>query len=123
MCIRDRLKGALTGKSANAEYTAEPSGDPRRASEGPVESVVVTGSQVISDITRSPTPLITILGEQLRQTTPSSVADALLKLPAFAGSLSPRSAGGSGSMAGMNVLNPVSYTHLRAHETPEHLVC
>jgi len=99
------LKGALTGKSANAEYTAEPSGDPRRASEGPVESVVVTGSQVISDITRSPTPLITILGEQLRQTTPSSVADALLKLPAFAGSLSPRSAGGSGSMAGMNVLN------------------
>src|SRR5678815_262747 len=28
------------------------------------------------------------------------------------------------SMAGvLNVLDPVSYTHLRAHETPEHLVC
>eukprot|EP00658_Telonema_sp_P-2_P002005 TRINITY_DN10756_c0_g1_i2.p1 TRINITY_DN10756_c0_g1~~TRINITY_DN10756_c0_g1_i2.p1 ORF type:complete len:127 (-),score=50.15 TRINITY_DN10756_c0_g1_i2:73-453(-) len=23
----------------------------------------------------------------------------------------------------VDVLNPVSYTHLRAHETPEHLVC
>ena len=22
-----------------------------------------------------------------------------------------------------NILKPVSYTHLRAHETPEHLVC
>ena len=23
----------------------------------------------------------------------------------------------------MNAFTPVSYTHLRAHETPEHLVC
>ena len=23
----------------------------------------------------------------------------------------------------IDLLNPVSYTHLRAHETPEHLVC
>ena len=24
---------------------------------------------------------------------------------------------------GQGALNPVSYTHLRAHETPEHIVC
>ena len=29
----------------------------------------------------------------------------------------------SGSRKGRIVAQPVSYTHIRAHETPEHLVC
>jgi iron complex outermembrane receptor protein len=99
------LLGFLAGNSANAQDVSPLSGNSQNASEIPVESVVVTGSRVISDVSRSPTPLTAISNEQLLQTTPTSIADALLKLPAFEGSLSPRSAGGSGTMAGMNVLN------------------
>src|SRR5678816_134089 len=29
----------------------------------------------------------------------------------------------SGNLVVLGIVNPVSYTHLRAHETPEHLVC
>ena len=31
--------------------------------------------------------------------------------------------GGAGDMGKAIAIQPVSYTHLRAHETPEHLVC
>lgn len=93
------------GSPARAEDAAAPADDFQSTYVGPIESVVVTGSRVISNATRSPTPLTAISNVQLLETTPSSVADALLKLPVFEGSLSPRSAGPSGAMAGMNVLN------------------
>ena len=47
------------------------------------ESVVVTGSRVISNIANSPTPLTAISNEELMQMTPTSVSDALLKMPVF----------------------------------------
>src|SRR3954463_4136201 len=48
-----------------------------------VESVVVTGSRVISDAANSPTPLTVITTQQLLATTPSNLSDALNKLPVF----------------------------------------
>jgi hypothetical protein len=41
-----------------------------RAQQENVESVTVTGSRVISDITLSPTPITAVSAEQLQSTTP-----------------------------------------------------
>jgi iron complex outermembrane receptor protein len=70
-----------------------------------VESVVVTGSRVISDIANSPTPLTVVSTEQLAATTPSDIPDALNKLPIFLGSQSGRSTSSASSNAAGNVLN------------------
>lgn len=69
------------------------------------ESVVVTGSRVISDIANSPTPLTVVSTEQLAATTPSNVPDALNKLPVFLGSQSGRNVNNASSNSVGNVLN------------------
>jgi len=56
------------------------------------ETVVVTGSRTISNIANSPTPLTTLSASDLSQMTPTSVADALVKMPVFTGSSFPRQA-------------------------------
>jgi len=53
-----------------------------------VESVVVTGSRVISDAANSPTPLTIISADDLKATAPASLPDGLNKLPVFQGSQS-----------------------------------
>jgi outer membrane receptor protein involved in Fe transport len=63
----------------------------QNASPG-TETVVVTGSRVISNIANSPTPLTTLSASDLSQMTPTSVADALVKMPVFTGSTFPRQA-------------------------------
>jgi iron complex outermembrane receptor protein len=56
------------------------------AGPAPSESIVVTGSRVISDAANSPTPVTMISTKQLRDTTPANLADGLNKLPIFQGS-------------------------------------
>ena len=51
-----------------------------------LESIIVTGSRVISDAANSPTPVTLISSKQLHDTTPSNLADGLNKLPIFQGS-------------------------------------
>jgi outer membrane receptor protein involved in Fe transport len=70
-----------------------------------VESVVVTGSRVISDAANSPTPLTIVSTEQLLATTPTNIADGLNKLPVFMGSSSQRSISNSDHNGSGNVLN------------------
>jgi outer membrane cobalamin receptor len=50
------------------------------------ESVVVTGSRVISDAANSPTPLTIVSTADLLATTPTDIPDGLNKLPIFQGS-------------------------------------
>src|ERR1041384_3557612 len=69
-----------------------------------VEQVTVTGSRVISDITLSPTPLTVVTAEQLQQTTPTNVPDALNKLPVFIGGRTPRSQDNGSRNTSGNVL-------------------
>ena len=45
----------------------------------PSESIVVSGSRVISDAGASPTPVTMVSAKQLRETTPSNLAGKLLK--------------------------------------------
>jgi len=74
----------------------------------PVETVVVTGSRVISDITQSPTPITAVSADQLATTTPTTIPDALRKLPDFIGGSSPRSQGngsGNGSSSSLSLRN------------------
>jgi outer membrane receptor protein involved in Fe transport len=52
----------------------------------PSESIIVTGSRVISDAGSSPMPVTIVSTKQLRDTTPSNLADGLNKLPIFQGS-------------------------------------
>ena len=88
----------LCGTSLAALSTA-------RAQEA-TESVVVTGSRVISNVANSPTPLTEVSSEQLLATTPSgNIPDALNKLPIFNGSVSVRNSTNAGSNATGSVLN------------------
>ena len=56
------------------------------------ESVVVTGSRVITNIANSPTHLTALSNVELTQMTPTSVGDALVKLPVLSASVFPRQA-------------------------------
>lgn len=71
----------------------------------PVESVVVTGSRVISDISNSPTPLTVVSTEDLAKTTPTDISDALNKLPVFVGSSDLRTVGSASANSVGDVLN------------------
>jgi iron complex outermembrane receptor protein len=82
-----------------------------------IETVVVTGSLVISDATRSPTPLTTMSAEQLSATSPTNIPDGLNKLPIFQGSVQIKRAGdgtggfSAGGAQGGNV--PTNVLNLR----------
>ena len=66
-----------------------------------VEEVVVTGSRVIQNGNNSPTPVTVATTAQLQSTTPSTIADALYKLPVFAtNSAQTRNPGNSGGNSG-----------------------
>ena len=70
-----------------------------------IETVTVTGSRVISDIANSPTPLTVVTAEQMQSTTPTTIPDALNKLPVFYGSNSQRTSSNAASNSSGNVLN------------------
>ncbi len=71
----------------------------------PSESIIVTGSRVISDAANSPTPVTIVSSKQLRDTTPGNLADGLNKLPVFQGSqMLGRPGDGQGNYSS-NVLN------------------
>src|SRR4051812_1177804 len=69
------------------------------------ETVVVTGSRVISDIANSPTPITAVSTEQLLTTTPSTIADGLNKLPVFQNSASSRNLSSGGGNSSGDFLN------------------
>jgi outer membrane receptor protein involved in Fe transport len=74
--------------------------------EQPVlETVIVTGSRVISDAANSPTPVTLISTKQLHDTTPSNLADGLNKLPIFQGSQTIGRPGDGSQNYSSNVLN------------------
>ncbi len=70
-----------------------------------VETVTVTGSRIISDITQSPTPLTVVTADQLLANTPTDIPDALSKLPVFFGNRSQRNVQNASSNGTGNVLN------------------
>jgi iron complex outermembrane recepter protein len=53
-----------------------------------VESVVVSGSRLVTNGAQAPTPVTVVSSEQLQLAAPRNVVDGLLQLPVFKGSLS-----------------------------------
>ena len=74
-------------------------------SQSAVESVVVTGSRVITDVANSPTPITAVSTDQLLTTTPTNLSDALNKLPIFQNSSSNRNLTNAGSNGAGEFLN------------------
>lgn len=62
-----------------------------------VEEVVVTGSRAIRDGAQAPTPVTVVSAEQLQQSQPGLIGEALNVLPAFRGSTRPTT-GGTGAV-------------------------
>lgn len=80
--------------------------DSAAAQTDPADVVVVTvtGSRLIKTNEKSPTPITAITTDQLAQTTPSDVPDALNKLPQIVGGRTPRTQGNGANNNGGNVL-------------------
>ncbi len=70
--------------------------------------MVVTGSRVITNGFAQPTPVTVLSMEQMRQTAPDSLSDAILQLPQFRSSFAPATSAfnpGSTSNAGASFVN------------------
>jgi iron complex outermembrane recepter protein len=98
---------ALLASLFSAPVCAQAQPAPARGQATPesTETVVVTGSRVISDIANSPTPITAVSTDQLLATTPSTVADGLNKLPIFQNSASSRNLSSGGGNSSGDFLN------------------
>lgn len=76
--------------------------------------VVVTGSRVVTNGNRAPTPITTVATETLLQATPSNIPDALKTLPQFGISSGQRNASLAG---GNNSANTLSLRNFGAQRT------
>ena len=91
---------------AQAAQPAAPAVAAAEETDALAAEMVVTGSRLLNSGTISPTPLTTVSTTDLLQTTPSILADALYKLPVFAGlPAQQRNPGNSGGNSGANGLN------------------
>ncbi len=72
---------SLVALAAGSAALAQTSADPAMAN---VEGVVVTGSRTVTTGNSAPTPVTVVSAEKLMATTPSTLADAVVRLPAFA---------------------------------------
>ncbi|MHB1205415.1 MAG: TonB-dependent receptor domain-containing protein [Rhodospirillaceae bacterium] len=73
-----------------------------------IEEIVVTGTQILRDGYTSPTPLTVVGVQDIETAAPNNLSDYLGKMPALAGSSSPRSSGnsvsdGNGGVAALNL--------------------
>jgi outer membrane receptor protein involved in Fe transport len=82
-----------------------------------VTEVIVTGSRVVTDGTRAPTPVTVVSSDQLIKAAPRSLVDGMLQLPNFKGSPSVQSQG-----TGTTGSNGAAYLNLRGLGTQRTLV-
>jgi outer membrane receptor protein involved in Fe transport len=90
----------LAAGSVAAQETAAPGGDT-------LGEVTVTGSRIVRDGYEAPTPVSVLGTEQLNRMAVTNIADAVNRLPVFAGSVNPRnsSTNVSSGTGGVNNLN------------------
>jgi len=81
---------------------------PAAAQGDNVESVVVSGSRLVTDGAQAPTPVTVVSTEQLQLAAPRNVVDGLLQLPVFKGSLSV-----ANQSTGTTASNGADYLNLR----------
>ncbi|MES1200536.1 MAG: TonB-dependent receptor plug domain-containing protein, partial [Pseudomonadota bacterium] len=93
--------GVAWAQESGAQSTATQGQTQQNASD---DVITITGSRVITDITRSPTPITSVSVADLAVTTPSDLPDALNKLPQIIGGRTPRTQGNGANNNGGNVL-------------------
>jgi iron complex outermembrane receptor protein len=86
--FRSRIAcGALLSVSALAIAAVTSSAFAQSGNEN-VESVIVSGSRLVTNGAQAPTPVTVVSTEQLQLAAPRNVVDGLLQLPVFKGSVS-----------------------------------
>ena len=89
-----------------AQATPAPANQGATADQGAgQQEITITGSRVITDNLRSPTPITSVSVAEITKTTPSDIADALNKLPEIIGGRTPRTQGNGSTNNGGNVLS------------------
>ena len=99
--LQDGANGFVIRAKTHRFATPRAETDPPMA----VERVVVTGSRIIFDSQKSPTPIIGLPAQQLLSTTRRTLPDALNKLPVFQGSTTARGTNNASVNSAGNVLN------------------
>lgn len=92
---------AMAQDEAQPQAAATPA-DQAKSSD---ETIVVTGSRVITNGNNFPTPVTVVTTQQLSAVTPSNIPDGLNKLPIFSGSRSQSTTGSQDVNSGGNYLN------------------
>ncbi len=74
-----------------------------------LEEIIVTGSRIVQNGNNMPTPVTVVSAEQLLQTTPKTIVEALQQLPVFSGgrnqTTQPGNGGGNGVGRNLNLRN------------------
>lgn len=78
----------IAGPALAQDSTPQETAD-ANSSEVDAASIIVTGTRIVRDGYTAPTPVTVATTEDLMKSTPSSIPDALNKLPQFGNSLSP----------------------------------
>jgi len=88
----------------------------QQSEDEPLQELVITGSRVIREGMSSPTPVTSLSSDELLQSNPQSIAQALALLPAMGTSTTPKSIGGR------STLGPGSFLNLRNLGSTRNLV-
>ena len=101
------IKHSAVAPSASPAPSEQGAGVEPQASEASPAEIVVTGSRIIQNGSKAPTPVSVVTEEEIAKAAPVTVADYVNQLPALSGSTTPRTAGGGigGGTAGANLLN------------------
>ena len=103
----DRLAAALLAATATPALAQTPTPAPtaQPADDAQIPDVVVTGTRLQGTATAQPTPVVRNEADTLLRAQPLGIAEALIQLPQFSGSVSPRARQGNPTDGRGNFLN------------------
>jgi len=111
------LAGTVTAQTPLTSDQAVPASAETGAAPTGNDEIIVTGSRLATDGTKTPTPVTVASAEQLQLSAPRTLTEALTQLPAFKGSVGVQTQG-----TGTTGNNGASYLNLRGLGTSRTLV-
>jgi len=82
---------AFSASATMAQETSPQPDEGDAAGDSAAEQIIVTGTRLISNGFSAPTPVTVVTGQELLTATPTTIGEALNKLPQFANSIRPTS--------------------------------
>ncbi|MDB5458012.1 MAG: TonB-denpendent receptor, partial [Caulobacter sp.] len=112
------MPGTVLAQTNMKTFTADKAPPAEAEADTQIEAVVVTGSRIVRDGYKAPTPVTTLSSDALQARAPSNIPDALNQLPQFRGSSS-----NSRSVTwNANAPNQGNYLNLRGLGTTRSLI-